>query len=101
MLLCILFNTALYSQSGWQQQNSGTSSTLLGAATSGQNTAYVCGINGIVLKSTNSGSNWFSLSTGTNRFLRSISSADPDIIYAAGELGIILKSTNGGVNWLT
>ncbi|MBL8015866.1 MAG: hypothetical protein JNK43_01240, partial [Ignavibacteria bacterium] len=69
LFLLVVFNTAIFPQSGWQQQASGTTSTLLGVIMTDQNTAYACGINGMLLKSTNGGTNWFALATGTNRFL--------------------------------
>src|SRR5690349_18206038 len=101
-LIALLFvSQNIHSQSGWPQQVSGTSSTLLGAIMPDLNTAYGCGIDGIVLKSTNGGSNWFPLTTGTPRFLRSITYVTSNTIYTAGELGIILKTTNGGSNWIS
>ncbi len=99
LIIGILIGCNSFAQSGWQQQTSGTNQTLLGVIMTDINTAYVCGVNGIILKSTNSGSNWQLLTTGTTRFLRSISYVSSDVVYTAGELGIILKTTNGGGNW--
>ncbi|MBK9331269.1 MAG: hypothetical protein IPM96_02435 [Ignavibacteria bacterium] len=98
---CLLKSNFVYSQNGWQQQTSGTSATLLGAVMTDLNTAYTCGLNGLIIKTTNGGNNWFTLNTNTGRFLRDITSAGFNTLYAVGEMGIVLRTTNGGSNWIT
>ena len=97
-LLCI--SLPVFPQSGWIQQSSQTTETLLGVSFGSNNTGYVCGTSGKLLKTTNGGLNWSALVSGTIGFLRDISFIDDNTGITAGESGIILKTTNGGSNWL-
>lgn len=60
-------------------------------------TGFAAGNNGVIMRSTNSGSNWDVQSTGTTTVLNSIYMLNALTGYACGNNGIILKTTNGGV----
>ncbi len=62
---------------------------------------YICGDNGKILKSSNSGVNWFQLVSGVNFHLNKIKFTDQTTGYCCGESNLILKTTNGGINWFT
>jgi len=65
-----------------------------------EQTGFVCGSNGIIIKTVNGGVNWTQLNTGgaTETFF-GIQALNSSLIVAVGELGKIIKSTNGGTNW--
>ena len=58
---------------------------------------YTVGLNGTILKSTDSGSNWTPQMSGTTVFLASVNFVDSVTGYACGDAGTILKTTNGGI----
>jgi photosystem II stability/assembly factor-like uncharacterized protein len=65
-----------------------------------EQTGYVCGSNGIILKTTNGGNNWTQLNTGgITKIFYGIQAFSNNLIVAVGEAGYIYKSTNGGANW--
>ena len=64
-------------------------------------TGWICGDNGLIIKTTNSGINWISQISGTNNWLRSIYFINSQIGWCSGNSGTILKTTNGGLNWIS
>ena len=65
------------------------------------NTGWICGDNGSILKTTNSGINWFSLNSGFNYSLTDIQFVNDNTGWVSTRIGgRIFKTTNGGVNWL-
>ncbi|MBE2255536.1 MAG: T9SS type A sorting domain-containing protein [Ignavibacteria bacterium] len=104
-LIIILFVIFLIAKDGntqstWIQQNSGVNSGLLSIKMLDQNTGYISGASGKILKTTNSGVNWFSLNSGTLDSLHSIFFVNVDLGYVCGNNGKIMKTTNGGINWI-
>ena len=65
-----------------------------------QNTGWVAGFNGKIMKTTNGGTDWISQSTRTNYELKSIDFIDENIGWTVGDNGTILKTTNGGVTFI-
>jgi photosystem II stability/assembly factor-like uncharacterized protein len=59
--LLLLFQSVLFSQSGWVQQNSGTDKRLLACYFLNDLTGYAGGDKGTILKTTNGGNNWNSI----------------------------------------
>jgi photosystem II stability/assembly factor-like uncharacterized protein len=55
--------------------------------------------NGVIFKTTDSGSNFSSTPTGTNIWFLDIYFVNTQTGYAAGQDGYIVKTTNGGLNW--
>ena len=95
---CSLLITNCLSQ--WVQQTSSVTSHLYDCDFIDQNTGWVCGINGIILKTTNGGLNWLQQNSGVSKILYGIDAVDENIVYCVGFYQTILKSTNGGNNWL-
>ncbi len=72
-----------------------------------QETGYIGGDNGCILKTTNGGNSWLKVHTSvtTRQWLMTICSPDPNIVYAAGytayDSACIVKTVNGGFSWTT
>ena len=103
-LLYILITVSLFhhfSFGQWLQQSSGVSTGLVEVRFINQNTGWVCGNGGTILKTTNGGVNWLTQNSGVpTKSLGDIFPIDENIIYCVGWFETILKSTNGGNNWL-
>jgi photosystem II stability/assembly factor-like uncharacterized protein len=107
-LLLLVFQSILFSQSGWFQQNSGTNNLLRGMFFLNQNTGWIVGSNSTILKTTNSGINWVRQTAGGTS-LRKVYFIDDNTGWIVGggvfpPFGadkVILKTTNAGQNWVT
>jgi photosystem II stability/assembly factor-like uncharacterized protein len=55
--------------------------------------------NGVIFKTTDSGSNFTSVPTGTNIWFLDIYFLNAQTGYACGQNGYIVKTTNGGASW--
>ncbi len=64
-----------------------------------ENTGYVVGDTGVILKTINAGVNWTQLISGTTNNLNDTRFLNELTGYAIGRPGKILKTTNGGLNW--
>jgi len=62
-------------------------------------TGFACGVNGAIIKTTNSGDSWATLNSGITKTLKTIGSYDGSVIIAAGDSGIIITSTDLGETW--
>jgi photosystem II stability/assembly factor-like uncharacterized protein len=64
------------------------------------NTGWVCGGDGIILKTTNMGTNWtIQNQPALNKSLYSIHPVDSNVVYCVGWFETVLKTTDGGNNW--
>jgi photosystem II stability/assembly factor-like uncharacterized protein len=99
-VFCIFIST-LYSQSGWQILNSGTTTYLSAVFFNNESTGYAGGNSGYLAKTTNGGLNWTVLSSGAPGFIRQIEFIDNNTGYFCGDNGTLRKTTNGGLNWTT
>jgi photosystem II stability/assembly factor-like uncharacterized protein len=97
--IVLLTVSSAYAQSGWFQQNSGTSDTLYGVHFTSYNTGYTCGKGGIMLKTTNGGINWFPLNTTVTATLYRVYFVNQNTGIAIGQGGIIIRTTNSGTLW--
>jgi photosystem II stability/assembly factor-like uncharacterized protein len=70
---------------------------LRGLSVPSANVIYTCGINGLVLKSSNGGDDWSPSNTPTYQTLNSIYFFDNERGFAVGDSGIILYTESGGV----
>jgi len=62
-------------------------------------TGWMCGANGSISKSTNSGFSWTAVPSGFTDNLNAIAFVNDDIGICGGDWGTILSTTNGGANW--
>jgi photosystem II stability/assembly factor-like uncharacterized protein len=60
---------------------------------------YVCGENGLILKTTNRGTSWITLRENKSNDLHSIDFVNENLGFTVGDNGMILKTTNGGESW--
>jgi photosystem II stability/assembly factor-like uncharacterized protein len=103
LILIYSIHTNIYSQ--WSEQVSGVNSALYSVcSTPFSNECWICGENGVVLKTTNTGSNWINVSAGipNTNSLHSISATDANLAFVVGNTGssaYLFRTSNGGVNW--
>ncbi len=60
------------------------------------NTGYICGEGGSIIKTTNSGQNWTSIPSLTPQAANSIAAVDENVVIAGCNNGVYLRSTNSG-----
>ena len=90
----------LNSNSEWEILNSGISDRYLNSIFMISNdTGWVAGQDGIILKTTDSGITWNSQMSATNEWIYSIFFIDDQKGWATGQNGMIIKTTNGGATW--
>lgn len=100
VLVCILLLVKNgHSQGVWTSTPSGTSFPLLGVSAPTFHTCYVCGANGTIRKTINSGSTWTPITSGTLQHLYSVHFTDSLVGYVVGDNGVALKTINGGAMW--
>ncbi len=102
-IIFILFAISLFhgfATGQWLQQASPVTSGLVDCDFINQNTGWVCGDGGVILKTTNGGLNWVQQTSGVSKRLEGIEAVDANTLYCVGWWQTILKSTNGGDSWL-
>ncbi len=99
LILILFLNSFLYSQqSGWIWQNPRPQGNVINSIYFiNNNTGFLTGFAGVVLKTNNSGLNWTFLSAPTYRNNYSVQFCDENTGIIAGK-GII-KTTDGGITW--
>jgi photosystem II stability/assembly factor-like uncharacterized protein len=63
-------------------------------------TGYVVGYNGLIVKITDGGTNWDYQSSGTKYRLEDVEFVNYSIGYAVGDRGTIVKTVDGGATWM-
>ena len=104
LLLIILLNNSLYSQSGWTRQPVNTLKTLWGISFINDNTGWVVGDSNIILKTTNGGTNWTKTTYGNGETFCYVKFVNQSTGWIGGFIvshlvGFILRTTNGGSSW--
>ena len=64
-----------------------------------QNTGYVVGTFGLIMKTTDGGTSWIEQTSGVTLTLWDVDFINTNVGYAVGNSGNILKTTDGGNNW--
>lgn len=104
-ILLLLFPAILFTQSGWILQHSGTNVPLNDIFMINENTGYVTGNMGVILKTTNSGNNWSNIFGQTNYDAVSVNFLNLNTgwiylrSYSERDSTFFLKTTNNGVSW--
>jgi photosystem II stability/assembly factor-like uncharacterized protein len=103
--ISILLTSNAYSQYFWTEVNSGVTTQLNSASNIDGINAWVCGINGVVLRTTNYGYNWQSVGIngipGTTTLVN-IYGFNNQLALTAGTVGTntyVYRTSNGGANW--
>ena len=82
----------------WVLKNSGTTNNLYSVKFFDNDTGWIVGDFGKILKTETGGDTWISQSEGTTKRLESIYSVDSLNAWVVGS-DIVLHSSNGGSNW--
>lgn len=97
LLACIISTPV---QAAWTVLDSGTSNNLYGVEFPvDENTGYVVGTGGTILKTSDAGASWDKLKTHTRDNLTDIDFVNNQIGYATGINGTLLKTIDGGSSW--
>lgn len=64
-----------------------------------EDTGFITGNKGMILKTVNGGINWYKVVTNTSNLIFDLSFIDSKRGFAVGWDGMILKTTNGGESW--
>lgn len=98
LIFLLSFNIA-YSQ--WMLQPTGVSSYLRDIDFINEQTGWVCGDGGTILKTTNGGNNWVTKNAGVpGKPLSGIHPVNENVVYCVGWFETIVKTTDGGDNWI-
>lgn len=77
----------------------GGGATLAYIGTANTTDLYLCGYNGVLMRSTTAGASWTTLTSGTSEHLYGVYFTDALTGYACGNNGKIIKTINGGTSW--
>ncbi len=102
ILLIAFVVISISANAQWALQQSGVTSTLRDIRFINSLTGWICGSDGVILKTTNGGINWISqYNEAIDKSLYGIYPVNANVVYCVGWFETILKTTNGGINWLT
>lgn len=65
----------------------------------GDNTVFIVGTNGLIMKSDDYGGAWESQYSGSTKNLNDIQCLNDNLCYAGGESGYLIRTIDGGANW--
>jgi photosystem II stability/assembly factor-like uncharacterized protein len=80
-------------------QASGTTKDLYQAWSPGGGEAFVVGVSGTILHTSDDGATWQAQSSGTTQALESMWGSGPNDVYVVGLRGLLLHSSNAGASW--
>ena len=103
----LLAITGMAKAQQWTEIHTGVSEALYNVCCIDANTVFVCGQNGVILKSTDGGENWMEKFRRTDWKMIDIYFANPDIGYAVcdstldynSHLWFLVKTIDGGETW--
>ena len=99
-LFAAILTMNVFSQQGWQFQNSNLSTNEFGTIYAlNKDTVYVTADNGVFNKTYDGGTTWFSLNSGFTESFFDLVFYNSDTGYCVGQNGKIIKTINGGSNW--
>jgi photosystem II stability/assembly factor-like uncharacterized protein len=99
IIIFVVFINTIYSQWLWNSPYP-TSNYLHSIDFVNQNTGWIAGEAGTILKTTNGGVNWVVQKTGTTRNLYSVDFVDLNTGYACGAFKLTIRTKDGGENWV-
>ncbi len=101
MLFTLLWLFALKCDAQLVTQSSGTENMLKSVFFTSDQTGFITGDQGTILKTTDGGTNWVMLDAGISSSLNSVFFINADTGYIAGDNGVILMTSDGGNTWET
>lgn len=100
MILVMTLSSQLFSQQGWQYQNSDLYSNQYGDICAlNKDTVFIIANEGTFLKTYNGGTDWIEQNTSFLESFYDLSFIDSDTGYAVGQNGTIIKTIDGGLIW--
>lgn len=99
LILSLLLNTFILSQTNWLAIPSGTNASLQAVHFSALNSGFIVGDSGTILKTIDAGLSWQNVSYSNPVLLYDVHVFNQNIVVAVGSGGLILKSIDGGANW--
>lgn len=84
---------------GWEEQNSGVTTSLYGISAIDEQQAVSVGASGTIIRTETGGELWIPSSSGVTSTLMAVYFLDENYGWASGAGGIILASTDGGESW--
>ncbi|MBX7046217.1 MAG: T9SS type A sorting domain-containing protein [Ignavibacteria bacterium] len=97
--MMLFYAANIFGQSGWVIKNPEAPGNGLKVYFINDQTGWMCGYQGIILKTTNSGGNWTRQFTNSSIIFYSIDFIDENFGWAVGNGGKVIKTTDGGANW--
>lgn len=86
----------------WTDQSSGYSATrFMDIFILNEQTAFMSGNDGLIIKTTDGGNKWETKTTGTKEQLWGLHFLDDQTGFACGAYGMILKTEDGGESWFS
>lgn len=98
LILSLAYNLNAQTQWSWQMPQP-NGNELRCIKFYNQQTGYISGQSGTILKTTTGGTNWVSLNTNAVFLINSIHVFDSVNVIGSCDSGKIIRTTNGGVNW--
>jgi photosystem II stability/assembly factor-like uncharacterized protein len=80
-------------------QSSGVTTALYQPWSPGGGVAYIVGVSGVILKTTDAGTTWTKQTSGTQWDLEGVWGTTATDVWVAGKKGTLLHTTNGGTTW--
>ena len=103
ILLLFVFLSAGALQAQWRELHTGVTENLYDVCCVDTNTVFVCGQNGVILKTEDGGDTWQELYRQEGRELCKIAFANQNVGYVGGndgaDNGILMRTTDGGETW--
>ncbi len=100
LTLLFLLPSAIFSQnSDWVYRNPYPQNDFYAIKFFNQNTGYIVGSDGLLIKSITGGNSWLSVTAFTGSDLYSMYFFNVNTGYIVGDGGLILFTSNGGTNW--
>jgi photosystem II stability/assembly factor-like uncharacterized protein len=97
--VCLLLAVSSQAAPDWVQQTSHTLATLGGISFLDENTGFITGDSGVVLKTKNGGTTWTRLYAGPYG-LMDVHAVDSNFLYVSvASGGTVIKSADGGATW--
>ena len=97
--LFIILLTFSFAHAQWTNQNPVPDGNDLWSNYFVDDTGWIVGEGGFIIKTTNAGLDWIRQTSGTTLTLRSVQFIDQNTGWICADSGLIIKTTDGGQNW--
>ncbi len=98
-LYLFLYSPHIFAFGSWTQQSTPVTTDLNAVCAVSNNICWICGVNNVIIKTTNSGILWTLANSGLSGNFYCISAIDAFNAWAGTDDGKIWRTSNGGLNW--